>query len=377
MVLIERTFSIHQKSQSEWLYTISLGEITMSLSMSATQFDVAKETIRTFAETKPDASAVVTKDLEIVEQWGVLRKIFCCCMRERYLHKLVPTKSVERFKARLKVLLSSKEFKSNAALADVCERACATFNRLIKETNKELPRNRQSPDEKELCINLEEEKLIVASLSRKASHHSKAEPPKSRQEAARFRLDASSGLSLSQRSHHRTKPMQPSTEETLIEDYDTLIGDTIASPSQPVQINQVIAHSSDQFLRKPLGGHEGPEFRDNSSPSSRASSGSDAAKADESSPEISVSAPSTTICGQVLPSGKPLFVLPALQLQTKPQALVEMPEVAPQTLAGREQEEDHQQRRQSAPFTMALRELPSRCEAAPEQTLSSDVKKKH
>jgi hypothetical protein len=54
-----------------------------------------------------------------------------------------------------------------------------------------------------------------------------------------------------------------------------------------------------------------------------------------------------------------------------------MPEVAPQTLAGREQEEDHQQRRQSAPFTMALRELPSRCEAAPEQTLSSDVKKKH
>ena len=89
--------------------------------MSATQFDVAKETIRTFAETKPDASAVVTKDLEIVEQWGVLRKIFCCCMRERYLHKLVPTKSVERFKARLKVLLASKEFKSNAALADVCE----------------------------------------------------------------------------------------------------------------------------------------------------------------------------------------------------------------------------------------------------------------
>lgn len=336
----------------------------MSLSMSATQFDVAKETIRTFAETRPDTSAVVTKDLEIVERWGIFRKIFCCCMRERYLRTLVPTKSVERFKARLRVLLASEAYKSNPELDTVCERACAVFNRLIKETNKEV-RDPQRVEETYLCINLDEEKREVLSRPKKSSRHSRNKQP-----TEALSTEESPGLSESKKAHH-TRSERPSerggAEVSLIENYDTLIGDTTESPLQPVRINRAIAHSSDQFLRKPLGGREGPEFRDGSSPSSRGSSGSEGARADESSPEMAP-ASSTTACGQVLPSGKPLFVLIPSPEQSKPQEGVEKPKKAAQHPAEQEIEEEkepaHRQRKQPpAPFTMSLRPTPDRPKA--------------
>lgn len=332
----------------------------MSLSMSATQFDVAKETIRMFAETKPDASLVVTKDLEIVERWGILRKIFCCCMRERYLRTLTPTKSVERFKARLRVLLSSDAYKSNPELGVVCERACAAFNRLIKETNKES-RGIQKAEEEDLCIDLEEEKRAVAPQPKRGSHHSKSK------RKTTFSLEESPGLSESQKPHRHSRP---GSEESLIENYDELIGDTTESPLQPVRIDRVAAHSSDVFLHKPLGCRERPEFQDtSSSPSSHGSSGSEGAKADESSPEMVPVVPSKTICGQVLPSGKPLFVLPPSPEEQKPQEQAEKPGVVtqPPEEQERKDQQTHRQKIQPppVPFSMTLRELPSRSQTGP------------
>jgi hypothetical protein len=145
----------------------------MSLSVSIRPFDLAKQTMRTFAETNQDASVVVTKALEIVDRWGPMKKFFCCCYRGEYFRQLDPAKSATRFRDGLEVILSSREFKSNnVALKDLCERACATFNRLIRETNKQAPRDRQVSDEKKLCVNLEEE-LRIASQEKKPVHRTK------------------------------------------------------------------------------------------------------------------------------------------------------------------------------------------------------------
>jgi hypothetical protein len=260
----------------------------MSLSMSATQFDVAKETMRAFAETKPDTPAIVTKALEIEAPWGILRRIFCCCMKEKYLHRLDPGKSVNRFRARLSVLLSSREFKNNPALGNVCERACAGFNRLIRETNVELPSNRRIP-ETQLCINLEEEKSRITSQSKRPSR----------------RANAAQSLG------------RGGTEEFSKADYDQLFGDTSESPTEPVRLSpgkKTDSSTIDLFVPKSLPGQDSAS-RASPSPSSNSGSGSEASKTGEQSPpqmaephsSQAAAPPPTAVGGQILPPAHPLF----------------------------------------------------------------------
>lgn len=312
----------------------------MSLSISIRPFDRAKETIRNFAETNQDTSVVVTKALEIVDRWGPVRKFFCCCWREEYLRQLDPAKSSLRFREGLEIILSSKEFKSNVALKDVCERACATFNRLIRETNKELPSNRQVFDEKQLCVNLEEEISRIASQEKKPIR--------------------------------RTKLVRGDTAEAFTrEDYDRILGDTTESPLQPIRLSpgkKDPSLAANMFHANPLLGHDGLDPQDSSSPSSSSS------KSDEhSSPEMgeapqNVRPPLVHFSVQVSPPAEDPSIQSPPQTEKRSPEPVESP-VEPEAprAANVPDEEDKprprpRRRQVSSPFTMSLRKPPSSLE---------------
>ena len=131
----------------------------MSINLSSQKLQQALETIHLFAETPHEPSTVVTANLEVINRWGRVRKIFMYWFIGGYLNQLQPKKSIKEFKCRLATILTSDSYDSN--LARTCAKACRTFNRLIKTTNLELAAAQQSP-EADLIVDLKAEEQRCA-----------------------------------------------------------------------------------------------------------------------------------------------------------------------------------------------------------------------
>ncbi len=99
----------------------------------------AVEIIHKFAEAVDTNGVVITADLDLIWRWGALRKAFCSCCKQWYLHQLDPQKSVEEFRRHLVTVLNTKTVDDNPNFRATCARACAAFNRLIVVTNEETP----------------------------------------------------------------------------------------------------------------------------------------------------------------------------------------------------------------------------------------------
>ncbi len=114
-------------------------------------------TIHLFAQTPETSARVVTANVELINQWGRLRKIFMCCFKGGYLCQLHPKEATEEFKARLLTVISSDEY--NGKMPEACAKACITFNQLIRKTNSELHPSKRVPEEA-LLVDLSELALL-------------------------------------------------------------------------------------------------------------------------------------------------------------------------------------------------------------------------
>lgn len=113
----------------------------MSVHIPPGVFQQSLDSIHLFAETSESSQKVITANLDLIDRWGWLKKLFFYFSLNSYLDQLRPQASTELFRNRLVTVVTSEKY--TAHLAQTCVKACRVFNKLIVATDKELPKSRR------------------------------------------------------------------------------------------------------------------------------------------------------------------------------------------------------------------------------------------
>ncbi len=104
-----------------------------------------------FARTPETSRLVMTKNLQLISQWGLLRKIFLRCFMNSYLNQLDPYQSKMRFQEQLWTIMVWGKYDRH--MQETCVKACKVFDRINHRTNDELPPSKRF-SELAVCVNL-------------------------------------------------------------------------------------------------------------------------------------------------------------------------------------------------------------------------------